>query len=95
MRIPAEIRHELARLTEERGRLWKELSTGHDGSVAARVQQLNAAIDALWLELRRARSELRYGPQDAIIARARAEARIDDELHRRLVRSRRPIAAAR
>jgi hypothetical protein len=93
MRTPAEIRQELARLTDERTLLWKELSEGHDGRAAARVQQLNDAIDALWLELRRSRNELRYGPQDQIIARARAEARIDDELRRRLLRARRAVAA--
>jgi hypothetical protein len=95
MRIPADIRGELARLTDERSTLWKELSGAHDGRVAARVQQLNDAIDALWLELRRSRSELRYGPQDEIIARARAEARIDDELRRRLLRARQPVPAGR
>jgi len=95
MRDPAEIRHELARSTEERGRLWKELSKSHDHTVAARIQKLNETIDALWLELRRSRTELRYGPQEEIIARARAEARIDDELRRRLLRARRPAAATR
>lgn len=95
MRTPAEIRQELARLTDERSQLWKELSEGHDSRVAARVQQLSDAIDALWLELRRSRNELRYGPQAEIIARARAEARIDDELRRRLVRARRAVAAGR
>jgi hypothetical protein len=94
MRTPAEIRTELARLADERTLLWKELSLGHDRKTAAQVKRLNQNMDQLWLELRQARNEVRFGRQEEIIARARAEARIDDELQRRLIRARRTVAAA-
>lgn len=79
MRPLSEIHEELQALTERRTLLWRELSaTAHD-SVSAEIEELSAAIDALWDEARRTRSSIRFGSPGAIIARARAAERFERE----------------
>jgi hypothetical protein len=93
MTPPAEIRKQLAELTEQRSLLWKELSIAHDAVKAEECRRLSEAIDELWLALRDSRLEARFGPRDLLIAKARADARLEDELNRRI--SGRPRRRAR
>jgi hypothetical protein len=84
MRNPIDIRAELDRLSEQRTRLWKDLALGHDAAKATECRRVSKAIEALWLELRDTSVRARFGPRDRVIARARAEARLEDELNRRI-----------
>jgi hypothetical protein len=93
MRTSAEIRRELAELADQRTEAWKELSVGHDPRKAEECRRLSEAMNDLWLELRHTRLEARFGPRDQLIAKARAEARLEDELNRRI--SGRPRARRR
>jgi hypothetical protein len=79
MRNLDDIRRELDELAERRTRLWKELSAGADAEKSAEVAALNARIEALWNEARVTRNRLRFGDPDAIIARARADERLERE----------------
>lgn len=82
MRAPSEIQHELDALTERRTALWRELSAGADDEKSAEVALLNERIEALWAEGRRVRNRLRFGDPTAIIARARADERLEREYAR-------------
>jgi hypothetical protein len=101
MRDPTEIRQELDALMERRAALWKRLAAGHDAAVSAEIAQLTGRIEANWLELRRSSAHRRHGDPREIIARARAEARLDEILERwvetgdtrRRLRTSRAIAA--
>jgi hypothetical protein len=79
MRTLAEIQHELDALTERRTALWRELSAGANEEKSAEVALLNERIEALWAEGRLLRNRLRFGDPTAIIARARAEERLERE----------------
>ena len=99
MRSPSAIRAELDELMERRTSLWKELSLGHDAEKVAECRRLAEAIDDLWLELRSSTVTERFGPRENVLARARAEARLEDELNRRIAgrprtRARRVAASA-
>jgi hypothetical protein len=87
MRTSAHIRSELDRVTEERAELWGELSEAHDAAKSARAAELSERIEDLWTELRRAQVAERFGPADEIIAKARAEDRLDRESERRYSRA--------
>jgi hypothetical protein len=87
MRTPADIREELDRITEERAELWGDLSMQHDFEKSARAAELSDLIEDLWTELRRSQAHARFGPADEIIARARAEDRLDRESDRRYSRA--------
>lgn len=87
MRNPDEIRTELDRITEERAELWGDLSEQHDTDKSARAAELSELIEDLWTELRRAQAHARFGPADEIIAKARAEDRLDRESERRYSRA--------
>ncbi len=87
MRTPSEIRTELARITEERAELWGDLSEYHDPGKSDRAGELSELIEDLWTELRRAQAYARFGPADEIIAKARAEDRLDRESERRYSRA--------
>lgn len=96
MQSPADIRSHLTELSERRAALWKELAVSHDPVKAEECRRLSETIDELWLELRTSRLELRFGPREKLIARARATARLEDELNRRLKgRSRGPARRVR
>jgi hypothetical protein len=73
--IQAEIDGAAARRTA----LWKQLSEGRDPGKAAEVEHLNERIEALWNEARAARTRARFGSPEAIIARARADERLERE----------------
>ncbi len=81
IRRPAAIRRDIERLASRRAQLWKELS---EGSEAERSQlvAINARIEELWLELRRANAVLRSGSRDQILARARRAERAERDLGR-------------
>ena len=71
------IHREIDELSERRVELWHELSEGHDGEVQAEVRRLEERLVELWDEQRALRAELRWGDRQKIIARARAEERLE------------------
>ena len=98
MTSPVDIRSRLAELADRRAALWKELSIAHDATKAEECRRLSEAIAELWLELRNSRLAARFGPREHLIAKARADARLEDELNRRISgrprrRARRGVAA--
>ena len=83
MRTLTDIKNELAEATERRTELWKRLSgAGADTELSAEIAALSARIEALWQEARTAKTRTRFGGQEAIIARARADERLERELAR-------------
>jgi hypothetical protein len=74
-----EIQLDIDEAAERRIDLWKELSEAHDPEKAAEVERLNERIETLWTEARVARTRARFGSPDAIIARARADERLERE----------------
>ena len=82
MRPLTEIRKELDEASERRAALWEELSHGVDPQKSAEVAALSKRIEELWAELRGAQVRARFGPSERIIARARAEDRLDREARR-------------
>jgi hypothetical protein len=80
MRTSEDIKEELEVAMERRTVLWRELSFGADDVKSAEVARLNQHIEALWQESRTARTRAQFGDQQAIIARARAEERLEREL---------------
>jgi hypothetical protein len=87
MRTPENIRVELDRITEERAELWGDLAENHDADKSAKAAELSELIEDLWTELRQAQAHARFGPADEIIAKARAEDRLDRESERRYSRA--------
>jgi len=77
MRTLDEIRTEIEGLTERRGELFHALSEAHDPALAAEHNELEEQIARLWEEHRATRARLRHGEREAIIARARAEERLE------------------
>ena len=78
MRSLSDIRIEIERATDRRSELWHHLSEdGYDAAARAEVEQLNEQISHLWDEQREVRARLRFGDRDKIVARARAEERLN------------------
>ena len=77
MRAIADIHAEIERVSERRAELWHVLSEGHDSAAAAELKQLEARLDDLWHEHRATRAVLRFGDRTRIVARARAEERLE------------------
>ncbi len=77
MRTPEEIHREIDELSERRTELWHRLSEGLDSSVKDEIHALDAELDGLWAEYRQLKAQLRWGDRDRIIARARAEERLE------------------
>jgi outer membrane murein-binding lipoprotein Lpp len=82
MRTMKNIRDELERASERRAELWHELSGGIDAAKSAEAAELSRQIDELWAEARALRAHGRFGPSDAIRARARAEERLERDSRR-------------
>jgi len=82
MRTIDNIRDELERATERRAELWHELGYGVDPAKSAEAAELSERIDELWAEARALRAYDRFGPSDAIRARARAEERLERDSRR-------------
>ncbi|MGZ4334909.1 MAG: hypothetical protein ACXVRJ_11650 [Gaiellaceae bacterium] len=76
MRTLNEIRQEIDEVSERRLRVMRELSQGHDASLAAEHKRLEEQVALLWEEQRHARAMLRFGDRDVIIQRARQEERL-------------------
>ena len=77
MRSLSDIRLEIERATERRSELWHLLSEGHDPAHAAELSRLNKRLEDLWDEHRATRAALRFGDRERIVARARAEERLN------------------
>jgi hypothetical protein len=80
MRTIEDIKTELDLAMQRRTELWRELSAGADETKSTEVAKLNELIEALWQEARTARTRAQFGDQHSIIARARAEERLEREL---------------
>jgi hypothetical protein len=77
MRPIPEIHAEIDELSERRAELWHALSDGHDPAVREELRVLEAQIADLWQEHRATKAALRFGERDRIVARARAEERLE------------------
>ena len=82
MRTIEDIRKELERAVERRAELWHDLNEGVDAAKLAEAAELSEEIDELWAEARALRAHDRFGPSDAIRARARAEERLERDSRR-------------
>jgi hypothetical protein len=77
MRTLADIHAELDRASEQRAELWRALAEGHDAALVDELDRLNEHVAALWEEHRSTRAQLRFGNRARIVARARAEERLE------------------
>jgi hypothetical protein len=77
MRTIEEIHAEIDRVTDRRAELWRTLNEGRDPAVVEELEALTAKIDDLWAEQRQVRATLRFGDRSRIVARARAEERLE------------------
>jgi hypothetical protein len=77
MRTQAEIHVEIEGASERRVDLWNALGRGHDPALAAELKRLNERLEELWEELRSTKAQLRFGDRSRIVARARAEERLE------------------
>ncbi len=82
MRTTTEIRRELDAATQRRTEIWESLAEGGDRERTEEAAVLSRRIEELWAELRVAQAHARFGPAESIIARARAEDRLDREARR-------------
>ncbi len=72
-----EIHAEIERLSERRAELWRTLGAGFDAAASAELKAVDARLEELWAEHRALRARLRFGDRDRIVARARAEERLE------------------
>jgi hypothetical protein len=77
MRTLQDIHAEIDEASERRADLWQALGRGHDATVADELGRLNQRLEALWAEHRGVRAQLRFGDRARIVARARAEERLE------------------
>ena len=77
MRSLEEIHREIDELSERRTELWNRLSDGLDSSVKDELHELDEQLEGLWAEYRQQKAQLRWGDRERIIARARAEERLE------------------
>jgi hypothetical protein len=77
MRTLESIHREIDQLSERRVELWHELSEGLDATLQAEVHRVEERLEGLWNEQRQLRAQLRWGDRQKIIARARAEERLE------------------
>jgi hypothetical protein len=73
----SEIQEQIERLSERRAELWRALGEGYDAAASAELKRVEAELEALWAEHRATRARLRFGERDKIVARARAEERLE------------------
>ncbi|HSC93118.1 MAG TPA: hypothetical protein VLB86_15805 [Gaiellaceae bacterium] len=77
MRTLDTIHAEIERLSEVRSELWQRLSRGRDEETAAEIKRLEEQLETLWDEYRATRAAMRFGDRSRIVARARAEERLE------------------
>ena len=77
MRTLENIHREIDELSDRRVELWHTLSDGYDAESQAEVRRLEERLEELWQEQRQLRAQLRWGDRQKIIARARAEERLE------------------
>ena len=77
MRTLESIHREIDELSDRRTELWHELSEGLDPERQAEVHRVEERLEELWDEQRALRAEMRWGDRQKIIARARAEERLE------------------
>ena len=77
MRTLDTIHAEIERLSEVRSELWQRLSRGRDEETAAEIKRLDEQLETLWDEYRATRAAMRFGDRSRIVARARAEERLE------------------
>jgi hypothetical protein len=77
MRTLADIHAEIERESERRTQLWHALGEGHDTALVNELKRLNEHIAELWEEHRATRAQMRFGNRARIVARARAEERLE------------------
>jgi hypothetical protein len=77
MRTIEQIHADIERENEQRHELWHILSEAYDPAVAADLKALDGRLEALWAEHRQTRATMRWGDRDHIVARARAEERLE------------------
>ena len=72
-----QIHTEIDELSERRAELWRVLGEAHDAAASAELKQVDARLEQLWAEQRATRARLRFGDRERIVARARAEERLE------------------
>ena len=72
-----EIHTEIERLSERRAELWRVLGEGFETDASAELKQVEANLEELWAEHRALRARVRFGDRERIVARARAEERLE------------------
>ncbi len=72
-----EIHIEIDRLSDRRAELWRILGQSHDAAASAELKAVDARLEELWAEQRAVRARLRFGDREKIVARARAEERLE------------------
>ena len=77
MRTLDEIHAEIEQLSEDRSELWHRLSAGRNSETAAEIKRLDEVLEQLWDEYRSTRAAMRFGDRSRIVARARAEERLE------------------
>ncbi|MGE5689904.1 MAG: hypothetical protein ACM33B_05050 [Pseudomonadota bacterium] len=77
MRTLETIHAEIEQLSEDRTELWHRLSAGRDDEAATEIKRLDGVLESLWDEYRATRAALRFGDRSRIVARARAEERLE------------------
>jgi hypothetical protein len=77
MRTLAAIHSEIETLSEERSELWHRLSAEYDPAIREDIRRLDDQLNSLWDEHRALRARVRFGDREQIVARARAEERLE------------------
>jgi hypothetical protein len=72
-----QIHIEIDELSERRAELWRVLGEGFDAAASAELKQVDARLEELWAERRAIRARVRFGDRERIVARARAEERLE------------------
>lgn len=72
-----QIHTEIDKLSERRAELWRVLGEAFDAAASAELKQVDARLEELWAEHRALRARVRFGDRERIVARARAEERLE------------------
>ena len=72
-----QIHTEIDELSERRAELWRILGEGFDAAASTELKQVDARLEELWAEHRALRARVRFGDRERIVARARAEERLE------------------